>query len=298
MQGGEEFVIDDLGSRDIDCLLARQGGRAGVQSAGGGQDGVRHDSYDQPTLVQISSHGIRRMEELAREGPFDENDVLGAGSVGIGEGSACKERNLQGIEKARGDIHLVSCYLLSRRLAVTDGDYSINEGTLIGQSQSDGGVLHAGNRAHAGEALSEELSEGGGVVIAGVIERRLGGDHSGWVEPWRHGLKVDERANEQSSGGQQHESEGNLSGDQPLPEANAARTYHGAAADRGPQIDFAGGQRRQHAEEYAGQQREGKRKGQDAAIERHVRNRQKMFRQKQQQAAQGKKAHCYACRSA
>ena len=133
------------------------------------------------------------MEELASECPVNDNHTLRVRTVRIGERSACQHRNLQRIEIARGDIHLICRNLPSRLLAVVEGD-CIEQGTLIRQGQSDGCILHAGNFPHGGEALIEQLSESGQVVISGIIQRRLGGNHSVWIETWRHGLQVDERA--------------------------------------------------------------------------------------------------------
>ena len=61
-------------------------------------------------------------------------------------------------------------------------------------------------------ALIEQLSEGCRVVVSGIIQRRLSSDHSRWIKTWRHGLKMDERADEEPSGGQQYDRQGNLSG--------------------------------------------------------------------------------------
>src|SRR5438876_12445683 len=111
---------------------ADHGCRACVQSGGGGQHRVRHDSHDQDMLVvpcEISSHSIGSMEELASECLVNDNNMLRIRTVAIGERSACKHRHLQRIEIVRGDIHLICRNLPSRLLAVAEGD-CIEQGTL------------------------------------------------------------------------------------------------------------------------------------------------------------------------
>src|SRR5207253_8319564 len=143
-------------------------------------------------LVEISSHGIRPMEELACECLIDHNSMLRIRTVHITERSARKHPNLQSIEVAGSDIYLVCGNLPSRLLAVAEGD-CIEQSTLIRQGQSDGGVLHTGDVSHAGDALIEKLPESRGVVVPDIIQRRLSRDHSVWVETRRHGFKMDKR---------------------------------------------------------------------------------------------------------
>jgi hypothetical protein len=134
-------------------------------------------------------------------------------------------------------------------------------------------------------------------VIPGVIEGRLGGQDSIRVEPRNHGSQVDERADENTSGGQQHDGQSDLSCNQRLPQAHGASSDDAATGDRRAQLDFPRGQGRQHAEEHAGQQGEDEGEAQDAGIERNVGDRQKVRRQKEQQRAQGEKAHTDASSS-
>ncbi len=55
------------------------------------------------------------MEELAGERLVDDNHTLRIRPVRIGERPAREHRNLQGIEIARGDIHLVCRNRLSHQ---------------------------------------------------------------------------------------------------------------------------------------------------------------------------------------
>jgi hypothetical protein len=89
------------------------------------------------------------------------------------------------------------------RFGRVERDGAIGQRTLVWQAQSNRRVHDARNRPHRGEAFIEQPSEGGRIVIARVIEGRLGPDHARGAEPWRQGLQVNERADEQSRGRQQ-----------------------------------------------------------------------------------------------
>jgi len=147
------------------------------------------------------------------------------------------------------------CDLLSRLFAVTERD-RIEQGALVRQRQSDGSVLNAGRLAQRRQAVSQQLSKGGRIVIADVVERCLGRDHAGGIETWRDRLKTDERSNEQPGRRQQHDCQGHFSGDQRLAQPKAATACDTAAGGRGPQLAMPGEEDRQDTGQDVGQQRQ------------------------------------------
>jgi len=60
------------------------------------------------------------MEELTRKRLIDDHNRLRIRAVSIRERSAREHRNLQGLEIARRDIHLVGCNFPSRFLSADE----------------------------------------------------------------------------------------------------------------------------------------------------------------------------------
>jgi len=112
---------------------------------------------------------------------IDDDDVLRSGGVGVGEGAAGEDGDLEGIEEAGGDVDFFGAGFLAGVGAVVEGDLVV-EGAFVGEGEADGGVLDAGDLAHGGRAGGEESVEGGGVVVAGFVEGSLGGEDAVRVE--------------------------------------------------------------------------------------------------------------------
>src|SRR5206468_10373253 len=115
-------------------------------------------SAEAPTPVLPTWNGVLLMEELARECLVDYNHMLRISTVCISERSARQHGNLQGLEIARADVHLVCGDLPSRLFAVTERDRT-EQRTLIGQRQSNGIASNALGLAQRGQAVCEQLSE-------------------------------------------------------------------------------------------------------------------------------------------
>ena len=161
------------------------------------------------------------MKEFTRERLVDHNNLFSIRTISLSEASTCEHWNLQGIEVAGCDIGFVCHYLLPGLFAVTQSN-SCEQCALIGQGQTNSCILHAGNLAHRGKALIEQFSESRRIAVADIIQRRLRRYHSGWIETRRHGLEVNERADQQTGSRQQHHRQRNFTRDQPLPDMNAA----------------------------------------------------------------------------
>ena len=127
---------------------------------------------------------------------------------------------------------------------------------------------------------------------AGVVERGLGDHYSIGIESRRQRLQVDQGADEQAGSGQQHDGEGDLAGNQRLAQAHAADSGCGAAGHRGAQVNFARGERTGACQTARWSTTEiDERKCHHAAVEGYAGDREKVFGQQQQEAAQGDKAH-------
>ena len=142
------------------------------------------------------------MKEFARERLVDHNNRLRVRTIKIMESSSFKHGNLQSLEIARGDIHVICHYLLSGLLSLTQRDAG-EQCTFIRQAQTNGGVLYAGDLFHRGKALIEQLSVGCRIVVPNVVERCFRCHHATCIEARRHRLKVDQHADEQPGSSQQ-----------------------------------------------------------------------------------------------
>ena len=109
---------------------------------------------------------------------------------------------------------------------------------------------------------------------------------------------MDERANEQTRSGQQYNSQRDFAPDQQLPESHRAGVTRGPLRDGSAEVKAMGCRGGQHAKQHARDERDGRGESQYAKIERHIRHRQEVFRQKVQEAAQRKVADTNSCRAA
>ena len=228
MDQREQLGID-LRGRNIQGLLARQG-RTGHQPRRDGH--ILHDPDDHRALVHVTSDGILAVEDLAHECPVHDGHVLSIRAICFREGAPDEDPDLQRLEITGSDVYLVRFDVLSCFSAVADGQRSVDRSALIRQAQADGGVLHAGNLPHGGNAFVQQLHESRRIVETGIVERGLAGRYSVGIEAGRQRLQVDQGADDQAGGGQQHDRESDLAGDKPLAQAQAAASGHGADAHR------------------------------------------------------------------
>ena len=94
---------------------------------------------------------------------------------------------------------------------------------------------------------------------------------------------MDQAADKQAGRGKEHHREGDFASNQRLAQAQAAAANRTPISHRRPQIDSARGECREHAEEQAGQNRDGQRESQHTAVERNIRDGKKMFRQQEEE---------------
>ena len=173
MNHREVAGIVHLRGRHIHGLFAHQR-RDGIQPRR--KLNIGHHPHNHGVLVHGAAHRIGSVEEFVCESPVDDHHRLRIGAVRQGKAAPLQQRNLQRIEVARRNVHHVGPELLPGLFAIVDGDRVV-QGALIGQGQSDGRILHAGNPLHGGSSLIEKFSEGRRVVIARIVQRRLGSHH-------------------------------------------------------------------------------------------------------------------------
>src|SRR5271156_2112314 len=105
----------------------------------------------------MPSNRILSVEKLARECLIPDRHALRIRAVCFREGTSPENWDLQSSKIIWRDVNLVRHRCLPYLLPVADGQPSENQRALIGQTQSDSGLLHAGNPLHRRDAFIEQF---------------------------------------------------------------------------------------------------------------------------------------------
>src|SRR5579872_2479707 len=138
------------------------------------------------------------------------------------------------------------------------------------QATRGGDGLDAGNRRNALASFERKLRDSSGLLIAIAGERHFHGEHVVGVEARIYVAQRDEGANKQRCPDEQNHRQGDLTDDEQGTRLALAESRAGAVAaflQRAVQVRTRGANRREDAENNAGEQRNAESEGKDAPIE-------------------------------
>ena len=141
---------------------------------------------------------------------------------------------------------------------------------IDGPPKAGGRKFHSREGIEPVAAIPQELSHAGCVLVALAVERHLHGENIVRIEAGTHLVEGDEGANEKRRADEQDQGQRDFADDQQragLPLAESSARAVAALFQRRVQIGVRRGERREQAEENAGEQRDGEGEAEHAPIQ-------------------------------
>ena len=222
--------------------------------------------------ADVGANGLAVPQIALRERFVDDDDRGAARGVAIADHAAAPGGHAQRLEVAGRDVGEARQLNIAGGIAVGADDPAGHvEDALVGQAERDRRRLHAGQGAHAGEALVEETRNRVVRRVARVLERRRRRHHVVRVEARRQRLQMHERSDQESRRHQEHHAERHFADHEQTPRPAARAACHRSRAalrQRRLHIEPRGMKRRHEPEGDRGERGQAERDAQHAAIER------------------------------